>query len=102
MNGGFVKMLGEDKSFELFKKMMTLALDDPNAIANISMKILVSLSKLNDDSTEEFEKVLNHMREEYASLPSLDGVVILSILRDVLSESDLANIKVIIKDMEDE
>lgn len=95
-------MLGQDKSFDLFQKLMLLALDDPNAICNICMKCLVALSKLNDDSTEDFEKVLNHMREEYADLPNLEGVIILSMLFGNIPNEDLDNLKEILKQVNDD
>lgn len=95
-------MLGQDKSFDIFQKLMLLALDDPNAICNLCMKVLVALSKLNDDSIEEFEKVLNHMRGEYADLPNLEGLFILSMLHEHIPKEDLDDLKEILKEINDD
>ena len=65
----------EIKQYEIFQKLMLLSLEDPNAIYNVAMKILLSMSKLNNDSEEEFEKTLDYMRENYKEMESLDELI---------------------------
>lgn len=64
----------EDKQYELYKKLMLLTLDDPNAIYNICMQVIISMSILNEDSTEEFEKTLAHMKSAFENAPSIEEV----------------------------
>ena len=69
----------EEKQFALYEKLMLLALEQPNEIYSICCKVLISMSKLNNDSDEEFEKVLNILRDSYKELGSTDEMMLRAI-----------------------
>ena len=69
----------EEKEFALYEKLMLMALEEPNMIYSICCKVLISMSKLNNDSDEEFEKVLNILRDSYKQLGSTDEMMLRAI-----------------------
>ena len=69
----------EEKEFALYEKLMLMALEEPNMIYNLCCKVLISMSKLNNDSDEEFERVLNILRDSYKELGSTDEMMLRAI-----------------------
>ena len=62
---GFEELI-EDKNFHLFVELMTRGLEgDPSDIVSNCMTVIVSLSTYCELSSEDFEEVLNTMRESF-------------------------------------
>lgn len=69
----------EEKQFALYQKLMLLSLEEPNIIFDICCKVLISMCKLNNDSEEDFEKVLTMLRLSYKELGSTEDMILRAI-----------------------
>lgn len=76
--------MNEKEQFDLFEKLMLLSLEDPNAIYNIAMRVLIAMSKINEDSQEEFERGLNFMKETYKGLGSKEEMMKAILLKSMM------------------
>ena len=66
----------EKQQFQLYEKLMLLAIEKPNEINEICMRVIVSLSKIYEKTDEEFKQILNHMQEQYRDLGTMDEIIV--------------------------
>lgn len=66
----------EKQQFQLYEKLMLLAIEKPNEINEICMRVIVSLSKIHEKTDEEFKQILNHMQEQYRDLGTMDEIIV--------------------------
>lgn len=66
----------EQQQFQLYEKLMLLAIEKPNEINEICMRVIVSLSKIHEKTDEEFKQILNHMQEQYRDLGTMDEIIV--------------------------
>ena len=66
----------EQQQFQLYEKLMLLAMEKPNEINEICMRVIVSLSKIHEKTDEEFKQLLNHMEENYRDLGTMDEIIV--------------------------
>lgn len=65
-----------DEQYELYEKLMLKALEEPNDILNTCIRVIITMSKMNDDSNEEFKKILDFMGNMYDELPSHKDMIL--------------------------
>lgn len=68
--------MNEENKFELYQKMMMLSLDEPSAIFDVCVRVIITMCKLNDDSEEEFEKTLNDIKKTYTALGDTHEIIL--------------------------
>ena len=66
----------DEKQFQLYEKLMLLAMEKPNEINGICMKVIIALSKINEKTDEEFKELLTHMENYYKSMGSMDEIIV--------------------------
>lgn len=66
----------EKQQFQLYEKLMLLAIEKPNEINEICMRVIVSLSKIHEKTDEEFKELLQHMQEQYRDLGTMDEIIV--------------------------
>lgn len=66
----------EKQQFQLYEKLMLLAIEKPNEINGICMRVIVSLSKIHEKTDEEFKELLHHMEEQYKELGTMDEIIV--------------------------
>ena len=66
----------EKQQFQLYEKLMLLAIEKPNEINEICMRVIVSLSKIHEKTDEEFKELLQHMEEQYNELGTMDEIIV--------------------------
>ena len=66
----------EKQQFQLYEKLMLLAIEKPNEINEICMRVIVSLSKIHEKTDEEFKELLTHMEEQYKELGTMDEIIV--------------------------
>ena len=65
----------EDKQFDLYCKLMMLSMEDPNAIFDICVRVIVSMCILNEDSQEEFDKTLKRISQTFKKMSSMSHIL---------------------------
>ena len=75
--------MDEEKQFELFHRLMLLALEKPNEINNICMRVIVSLSKIHEKTDEEFQELTRAMEKDFHDMGTMDEII-LRVLTDEL------------------
>lgn len=68
-------MMTEMEQFEIFKDLMTKAMKNPNEICNICMRVIISLSIIDEKTPEEFREMTKHMEENFEESESLDEIL---------------------------
>lgn len=66
----------EQQQFQLYEKLMLLAIEKPNEINEICMRVIVSLSKIHEKTDEEFKEILQHMEDQYRDLGTMDEIIV--------------------------
>lgn len=66
----------KEQQFQLYEKLMLLAIEKPNEINEICMRVIVSLSKIHEKTDEEFKELLQHMEEQYNELGTMDEIIV--------------------------
>lgn len=66
----------EQQQFQLYEKLMLLAMEKPNEINDICMRVIVSLSKIHEKTDEEFKEILQHMEDQYRDLGTMDEIIV--------------------------
>lgn len=66
----------EQQQFQLYEKLMLLAMEKPNEINEICMRVIVSLSKIHEKTDEEFKELLEHMESSYKDLGTMDEIIV--------------------------
>ena len=70
-----MKELSDKKKFKTYEKLMNMALDDANGVFEICMITIISMSVFNGHSEQEFDEILEHMKEVYKNTPKFDECV---------------------------
>ena len=73
----------DEKQFQLYEKLMLLAMEKPNEINEICMRVIISLSKIHEKTDEEFKELLAHMEGEYRDLGSMDEIIVKVLLGEL-------------------
>lgn len=66
----------EKQQFQPYEKLMLFAIEKPNEINEICMRVIVSLSKIHEKTDEEFKELLQHMEEQYKELGTMDEIIV--------------------------
>lgn len=67
--------MNEKEQFEIFKDLMYKALENPNEINGICMRVIISLSIIDEKTVEEFKEITNAMVESFEESESLDEIL---------------------------
>lgn len=67
--------MNDIEQFEVFRDLMYKALKNPNEINNICMRVIISLSIIDEKTVEEFKEITNHMVESFEESESLDEIL---------------------------
>lgn len=70
----------EENQFELYEKLMMLSLEEPNAIFDICVRVIITMCKLNNDSEDEFEKILNEIKKTYSALGDKHEIILKALM----------------------
>lgn len=78
--------LNESEKFEVYKKLMYLALDDPNDVFEICSKTIISMSLANRHTEERFREILAFMLDSFKKSPNIDEVMLMVLNEEVNGE----------------
>ena len=78
--------LNESEKFEVYKKLMYLALDEPNDVFEICSKTIISMSLGNRHTEENFREILAFMLDSFKKSPNIDEVMIMVLNEEVNGE----------------
>ena len=78
--------MNESEKFEVYKKLMYLALDDPNDVVEICSKTIISMSLANRHTEEGFREILAFMLDSFKKSPNIDEVMIMVLNEEVNGE----------------
>ena len=65
----------KDKQLDLYCKLMMLSLENPNAIFDICVNVIISMCVLNEDSQEEFDKTLEIISQTFKEVGSMSPIL---------------------------
>ena len=69
--------VNESEKFEVYKKLMYLALDDANDVFEICSKTIISMSVANRHTEERFREILAFMLDSFKEAPNIDEVMVM-------------------------
>lgn len=78
--------MNESEKFEVYKKLMYLALDDANDVFEICSKTIISMSLANRHTEERFMKILSSMLDSFKESPNIDEVYAIVLNEEVNGE----------------
>ena len=67
--------MNESEKFEVYKKLMYLALDDPNDVFDICSKTIISMSLANRHTEERFREILAFMLDSFKEAPNIEEII---------------------------
>ena len=67
--------MNESEKFEQYKKLMYLALDDPDGVFEICSQVIISMSLANEHSEKDFKEILDFMMLSFKQSPSIEQVM---------------------------
>jgi hypothetical protein len=67
--------MNEKEQFEIFKDLMYKAMENPNEINGICMRVIISLSIIDGKTVEEFKEITNDMVESFEESDSLEEIL---------------------------
>lgn len=78
--------MNESEKFEVYKKLMYLALDDANDVFEICSKTIISMSLANRHTEERFMEILLSMLDSFKECPNSDEVMTIVFNEEVNGE----------------
>lgn len=78
--------MNESEKFEVYKKLMYLALDDANGVFEICSKTIISMSLANRHTEERFMEILSSMLDSFKECPNIDEVMTIVLNEEVNGE----------------
>ena len=78
--------MNESEKFEVYKKLMYLALDDANDVFEICSKTIISMSLANRHTEERFREILAFMLDSFKQSSNIEEVMTMVLNEEVNGE----------------